>query len=597
MQPRPLASPLVFRLPAIACVRLPSLGEGFFIFALCAALYLALAVVMVLQMNLIVSDAWSRVGNAYYVLYSRDPHLAAIGFVWNPLPSLLLLPLLLAQPLWPPLVEQGFAGNIVSVVAMAGATYQLHGILLDWGLARMPRLLAVALFALHPMIVHYGANGDTEALFLLLLLLATRHFSRWLANGQLAALVVAGLVTGVAYWVRYEAAVAAAGFLAVAAVVSYRKERDKRLRLKTAIADALVAGVPFFAAFTLWGVASWLIVGNPFEQFQSVYGTTAQLETGAVFHDTTATRHEVLFAQWFGLQPLIVPILAGSLLIAVIRRDARWMAPVAVFGMVLAFAGWAWITGRTAGWIRYQIAIVPLASLLAALFVADTWPAVERARASLSRAPARLGLGLIALAGAALPAMLALSLGVAIPATIAAHEDPVAGRGGREQLDGLPGYLLGQEVAEYLDPLNLPQGSVLVDVFLGFPIVLSSDNPRQFVITSDRDFAQVLADPTTFGVTHVLVPPSGGLATLDALNRQWPGVYENGAGLGALVREFAVPTEESPFASAFNPGVVESLRWRLYAVAEDEGPSAHGGRGMSPAATSPARGIARGVGG
>ena len=28
-------------------------------------------------------DAYSRVGNAYYVLFSRDPHLAAIGFVWG----------------------------------------------------------------------------------------------------------------------------------------------------------------------------------------------------------------------------------------------------------------------------------------------------------------------------------------------------------------------------------------------------------------------------------------------------------------------------------------------------------------------------------
>jgi hypothetical protein len=28
------------------------------------------------------SDALSRTANAYYVLYSRDPHLAAIGFIW-----------------------------------------------------------------------------------------------------------------------------------------------------------------------------------------------------------------------------------------------------------------------------------------------------------------------------------------------------------------------------------------------------------------------------------------------------------------------------------------------------------------------------------
>src|SRR5690349_4617983 len=39
-------------------------------------------------------DSLSRTANAFYVLFSRDPHLAAVGFVWNPLPSLIQLPLL-----------------------------------------------------------------------------------------------------------------------------------------------------------------------------------------------------------------------------------------------------------------------------------------------------------------------------------------------------------------------------------------------------------------------------------------------------------------------------------------------------------------------
>ncbi len=41
------------------------------------------------------TDALSRVANAFYVLYSRDPHLGAIGFIWNPLPSLMEMVLLI----------------------------------------------------------------------------------------------------------------------------------------------------------------------------------------------------------------------------------------------------------------------------------------------------------------------------------------------------------------------------------------------------------------------------------------------------------------------------------------------------------------------
>ena len=85
------------------------------------ALYLAVAWLLVLTDGYIVGDAWSRVGNASYVLFSRDPHLAAIGFVWNPLPSLAMLPLLPLKAIWPPLVSAGFAANIVSALFMAGA--------------------------------------------------------------------------------------------------------------------------------------------------------------------------------------------------------------------------------------------------------------------------------------------------------------------------------------------------------------------------------------------------------------------------------------------------------------------------------------------
>src|ERR1041385_9278526 len=50
--------------------------------------YIALGSYLALVLHAYHGDAYSRVANAYYVLYSRDPHLAAIGFVWMPLPSL-----------------------------------------------------------------------------------------------------------------------------------------------------------------------------------------------------------------------------------------------------------------------------------------------------------------------------------------------------------------------------------------------------------------------------------------------------------------------------------------------------------------------------
>src|SRR4051812_6055128 len=74
-----------------------------------ASLYLAVGAWLVLVRHLIVGDAAARVGQAWYVIASRDPHLAAVGFVWNPLPSILEIPLVALRGLWPALTQEMFA--------------------------------------------------------------------------------------------------------------------------------------------------------------------------------------------------------------------------------------------------------------------------------------------------------------------------------------------------------------------------------------------------------------------------------------------------------------------------------------------------------
>jgi hypothetical protein len=108
-----------------------------------------------------------------------------------------------------------------------------------------------------------------------------------------------------------------------------------------------------------------------------------------------------------------------------------------------------------------------------------------------------------------------------------------------------------RRIASDLDQLNLPAGSVLVDDFMGFSIVVSSNRPTQFVITSDRDFQSVLANPNGTDVRYILVPKPGGLGSLDAVNRQYPNFYETGSGIATLVREY-------PAAG------VNDTTWRLY---------------------------------
>jgi hypothetical protein len=115
-------------------------------------------------------------------------------------------------------------------------------------------------------------------------------------------------------------------------------------------------------------------------------------------------------------------------------------------------------------------------------------------------------------------------------------------------------FVTERQISEYLDARNLAPGSVLVDDFHGFPVVLASRNPKQFIITSDRDFPQAVADPVGSGIRYLLVPDeSHQQITLDALNRTYPSLYASGAGIGRLVEYFPSSADAGP-------------DWKLYSV-------------------------------
>jgi len=228
--------------------------ESATLFGLALVGYLVLALLLVYVSQAIVGDAWSRVGNAYYMLFSRDPHLAAIGFVWNPLPSLAVLPLLPFSLIWPDLVGAGLAGKIVSALFMAAATVEVAGTLRDFGVRRLVRLILVGAFALHPLVVYYGANGMSEAPFLFFLVLIVRYLARWLEHRATRSLVIAALGLAGAYLTRYEAAAAAAGAIAIVAAASAMAAPAGQRRISS-LAEAVVFGLPFAAARR--GTAIW----------------------------------------------------------------------------------------------------------------------------------------------------------------------------------------------------------------------------------------------------------------------------------------------------------------------------------------------------
>jgi hypothetical protein len=163
-----------------------------------------------------------------------------------------------------------------------------------------------------------------------------------------------------------------------------------------------------------------------------------------------------------------------------------------------------------------------------------------------------------------------------LPATAWAMFDPVIGREERQHLvwvfRGAANEGERQErdrlrstdaIARFLDGLGQPRGSIILDTFSPCApfIVLASRRPHQFVITNDRDFEAVLADPQEFHARYLLLPPREGFGLFDAIARTYPDLYDHGAGLARLTHEFTEPA---------------CPRFRLYEVLKP--PSGEGGQ-------------------
>lgn len=560
----------VAQLPAMSTRRFvrvfrPSEAKLFFLVA--AAGYLCTSVILVLHYGVIDIDAMSRVANASYVLNSRFPHLAAIGFVWNPLPSLADLPLVPFAHFWPALKDHAFAGSITSALFMAGAVVVLLGILRDFGCSRPVRYGLTLLFALNPMIVLYASTGMSEASLLFTLLLATKKLAQWLRTGEPRDLVQTGLALALAYMTRYEALAPGALTIGLVGVIAFVRARDGiRDRMRDVAIDTILVGFPFLVSIGLWAVASKVIVKSWFPTVTSSYGNSAQVSyVSGYLRQFTGQGSPEAFNyvghQLFGMQPTLIVTAAIALTAAFMHRDNRALAPVVMLGSVLAFDATAFLTGHSFGWLRFYITAIPLGVLLAACLPAARVP---KPRHKPSSPVLRVGITTARLAVNGLLACGALALvAVTLPST---WHTMLSHRYGREEArdltaifypgeaqlgdrQALNGMHVERGIASYIDSLHLPDGAVLTDSGKAYGVLMATHDLHAFTITSDLDFQRALADPPRFGIRYLLVPEKDGY---DAINATYPGFYDNGGGFAVKVRDWR--------------GYGYSPSWRLYKV-------------------------------
>ncbi|WP_430334869.1 ABC transporter [Rhodococcus sp. ACT016] len=535
------------------------------------AAYLAVGVWMNLGVGFIFTDSLSRVAAVSGVLLSRDPHLAAIGFVFTPLTAFAQLPLGFLGHWWPELLRWNLTAVVMSAAFMAGAVVQIRGIARDRGCSTVLVVVLTALFALNPMIVMYAANGMSEAPFVFFVCWAVRRLMRWMRSDGVHDLIAAGIALALAYLTRYDAIapmLVAGALVGLVTAVRHRPTAQSARgdRWWAAAVDVSLVVGPGVAAFAAWSFTSWLITGTVFQQFSSVYGNSAILEQSGGGSTTTAVDRAVFsLTEMAVLGPAVPLLLIVAAVLAYRRRDAEILVPFTVFGAVLGTQSLLYLMDSTFPFLRFYITIIPFAFVLVVLLAQSRAPVISHRPGHFAPEPRPVPpypgpSPLVALAVCLLVGSTAVTTVAMGNARLAALEHSIAsaivpGRQDPDELAILRTFGAERRIADYLDSLDLPEGSVLLDTVEGFAVVTASENPKQFVVTSDTDFAKILDDPAGHGVQYILAVPNTKRGVADAVNRRYPTMFETGSGgVGALVLEMR------------NDGGTEPEMWRLYRV-------------------------------
>ncbi|MCX5042043.1 glycosyltransferase family 39 protein [Aldersonia sp. NBC_00410] len=525
--------------------------------------YALVGVVLSVGHGILMGDALSRVQAAQSVLFSRDPHVAAIGFVFSPLTAIAELPAVALSPWIPALTRYGVAGVLMSALFMGGAAVQIWGIAGDRGVPRWLCVAATALFALHPMIVIYGANGMSEAPFLFCVCWAVRRGIRWTHTDDVHDLVALGSALGLAYLVRYDAALVI--FVAAVFVALRSAVRTRPFDWYRGGVDLTIVALPGALAFVVWAAAGWLLTGDAFAQFSSSYGNSAILEQSQYVAQSIPASLAFSAVEVLVLAPAL-PLLAPlATVLAVQRRDLEVVVAPLILGTVLAFQTLSYARGLTFGFLRFYICAIPLLVIL----VIQLYPA--RGQAVSPRpgrfANTRLGSGPQSpLAGVAAAAVVLLGfpitvVGLAVPslsvqqyslAALFADDDDTSQRiADARRINA--SFSTERRLNDYLDQLDLPRGSVLMDTVYGFAVAAASADPDRYVVPSDQDFVTILDDPAANGVKYILAVPNTDRGTSDAVNLRYPTIYDNGSDVAAL--ELEIPNDGADLPT-----------WRLYRV-------------------------------
>jgi len=493
------------------------------------------------------SDGISRVANAFYVLYSRNPHLGAIGFVWNPLPSMIDMVFLLLYPWIPAMATKGIAGLLMSAIFASLTAGILVKAFIQRGIPCWCAVVFTLLYSLNPMFLIFGFNGLSDGPFIFFVILSILSFLNWLDDHKLGDFIVMSFALTLAFWCRYEAVPFAFSMVigCIITVMLIHKNavppNEGVIRYKWSRAEGMLAIIitPIFYSIILWVLPNAIIMNNPLYFLSGDYSNIAQLQGHLNSPIFASMLNSPVMACIYALKKILVfslPLIAILILKLLNHRFWRWDTLI-LLGMFISIPMLQIIMlvkGTTLGWLRYFMYVLP---------VSLAWLPYELSKVKYKWQFIILIAAMIANFGI-------LSYVITQP-NIAPDENIFFRNTFGHRTQDYYNERQFSEIAVYLDE-NYPNSTILADSSSAYSIILESRFPKRFYITSDYKFANATSDPEKYGVSYILIPKPGSSTQISAINIAHPNLFDNGADWVKLVKDFG-------------------SNWRIYKVTKSTG--------------------------
>lgn len=523
--------------------------EDLIIFLILFILYLGLGIYLTQFRQFLPGDAMARMVSAWLVFQGTEQKLATIGFVWPPIPTLLILPFTLATPL----VKTWLAPVIVSATSMAVAGVAVNQIARFCKLSTGWRYLLVLLFATNPMILSFGSNGMSEAVLIAFTLIGFYWLLHFWETDRNTHLILCGLFLGFLPLIRYETfLITAAAGLLIFAHSWVRHSHLKMIDLRNFLEGRLLAyaSLVVYPIF-LWMLVSWQIMDSPIFFISNPQSALNIAETQISSYIDT----RFFGAMALGFRLWIEPFPLGIAITIVVLSYGVWRKSAFLIGLGLMqlitplFQGILINQSSSVPLVRYYIIGIPLAMVA---FLAAWKDFISTYDAPDLRLPwIKIGIP-VAIAMLFIASDLS-SNHTLLTSKFQSIENPTWV--GLSTRDPIPythfkqpgeGLKVGQVIPEII-----PEGSrVLLDTYSGgYAIILGSGNPKLFLDFTDPNYKEAVLRPWEYA-DYVLVASNETEARLSAVNRAHKDLHELGA-------DWAVLVDELP-ATIYD--------WRLYKI-------------------------------